>query len=279
MRFGITVPNIDGFADPPLLVTLARQAESSGWDGFFLWDHMIYRRPWRPIVDPWVALGAIAAATSTIRIGTMVTPLPRRRPWKIAREVATLDQLSGGRAILGVGLGAPNDEFERFGEESDPGVRAEKLDESLAIIDGLWTGEPFSFEGSHFEVGEVRFLPVPLQVPRVPIWVAGRWPRPAPFRRAARWDGVFPINADGSEMTPEQVGDAARFTMSLRTGDRPLDVIVQGTTSGSDDGSGRMAEYARVGATWWLESLTWDRGSLDDSAERIRLGPPPSGNA
>ena len=168
MRFGITVPNIDGFADPAFLVQLARDAEAAGWDGFFLWDHMIYRRPWRPIIDPWVALGAVASATSSIRLGTAVTPLPRRRPWKVAREVATLDHLSGGRAILGVGLGAPNDEFDRFGEDSDARVRAEKLDESLTIIDGLWTGEPFSFEGKHFNVGEIRFLPKPVQ-PRVPI--------------------------------------------------------------------------------------------------------------
>ena len=268
------MPNIDSFADPALLVDLARQAEGSGWDGLFLWDHMIYRRPWRPIIDPWVALGAIAAATSTIRLGTMITPLPRRRPWKIAREVATLDQLSDGRAILGVGLGAPRDEFERFGEDSDARVRAEKLDESLMIIDGLWTGETFSFDGSHFHVGEVRFLPTPVQQPRVPIWVAGRWPRPAPFRRAARWDGVFPINADGSEMTPEQVRDAVRFTMSLRTRDDPLDVVVQGTAS-AVNGSERVAEYARAGATWWFESLTWDRGSLEDAAEIVRRGPPP----
>ena len=274
MRFGVTVPNIGDFADPSLLVQLARDAESARWDGFFLWDHMIYRRPWRPIIDPWVALGAIAVATDNIRLGTAVTPLPRRRPWKIAREVATLDHLSDGRAILGVGLGAPNDEFDRFGEDSDAHVRAEKLDESLAIIDGLWSGELFSFEGSHFTVGEVRFLPKPVQT-RVPIWVAGRWPRPAPFRRAARWDGVFPINQDGSDLTVDQVRDVIRLTSShRRTNAAPLDVIVDGTTLDAETDADRISGYETAGATWWLESLTWDRGTLEDSAERVSQGPP-----
>ena len=274
MRFGITVPNIDGFADPRFLVQLARDAEAAGWNGFFLWDHMIYRRPWRPIIDPWVALGAIAVATSSIRLGTAVTPLPRRRPWKIAREVATLDHLSSGRAILGVGLGAPTDEFDRFGEDPDTHVRVEKLDESLAIIDGLWSGEPFSFEGTHFTVGEVRFLPKPVQT-RVPVWVAGRWPRPAPFRRAARWDGVFPINEDGSDLTPDQVRDVIRFTAShRRSGAAPLDVIVDGTTLGAEADVGRISGYEAAGVTWWLESLTWDRGPLEDSVARVSKGPP-----
>lgn len=275
MRFGITVPNIDGFADPAFLVQLAHDAEAAGWDGFFLWDHMIYRRPWKPIIDPWVALGAVAAVTSTIQLGTAVTPLPRRRPWKVAREVATLDHLSDGRAVLGVGLGAPNDEFDRFGEESDARVRAEKLDESLAIVHGLWTGEPFSFKGSHYTVDEVRFLPKPLQRPRVPIWVAGRWPRPAPFRRAGRWDGVFPINADGSDLTTGQVRDVIRLTTSHRPSDaRPLDVILEGTSSLDEESAERMAAYEGAGATWWLESLTWDRGALEESVERVSQGPP-----
>ncbi len=171
MRFGLSVQNYGEYGDPVLLSELAREAEQAGWDGFFLWDHLhLRRRSEQPFADPMVALAAIAMATERIRIGTMVTSPARRRPWKLAREAVTLDHLSHGRVILGVGLGwSAADDFEAFGEEGDVRVRAERLDEALEIIDGLCSGEPFSFEGRHHRMANVRFLPPPVQRPRVPI--------------------------------------------------------------------------------------------------------------
>ena len=166
MRFCISIPNFGEYADVRRLAELAKEAEENGWDGCFLWDHI---NGWtqEPMVDPWVALAVMAAATSRIRLGTMVTPLARRRPWKLARETVTLDHLSGGRLILGVGLGfPPEEEFTRLGEDADDRARARKLDEGLAVLTGLWSGEPFSFQGDEFEIDEATFLPRPLQQPR-----------------------------------------------------------------------------------------------------------------
>ena len=195
MRYGIYVQNFGDYGDPHNLLTLAREAEDSGWDGFFLWDHLLlYRHSDIPFVDAWVALGAIAARTERLRLGPLITPAARRRPWKLTREAVSLDHLSHGRAILGVGLGAPPDaEFECFGEDSDDRVRARKLDEALEVIDGLWRGEDFSHQGEFYRVDNVKFVPRAIQSPRVPIWVAGFWPSKPPLRRAERWDGVFPL--------------------------------------------------------------------------------------
>jgi alkanesulfonate monooxygenase SsuD/methylene tetrahydromethanopterin reductase-like flavin-dependent oxidoreductase (luciferase family) len=191
MKFGISLPPFGDFAEPLFLGEIARQAEEAGWDGFFIWDHMIFDPTFYPITDPWVALTVIALHTSRMRIGTLITPLARRRPWKLARETAALDRVSQGRLILGVGLGDPAQwEYGFFGEETDAKIRAEKLDEALSILTGLWTGEPFGFQGKHFHLRPVQFLPRPLQQPRIPIWVGGFWPHKPPMRRAARWDGL-----------------------------------------------------------------------------------------
>jgi len=196
MRFAVGVPTVREYGDPPLLLELATSAERAGWDGVFLWDHLVYR-PGDPVADPWTTLAAIAAATSTIRLGVCMTILARRRPWKVARETATLDVLSGGRLVFGVSLGSlGQEEFEAFGEDPDPRVRAERLDEGLEIVSGLWSGEPFSFRGRHYRVDQTVFRPTPVQAPRIPVWVAGQWPNRRPFRRAARWDGVFPTHRD-----------------------------------------------------------------------------------
>src|SRR5215217_2017806 len=164
MRFGVFLPNFGPFGDPDGLVNLALAAERSGWQGFFIWDHIQLDGSAGPIVDPWVALTAVAAATSTLRIGTMITPLARRRPWKVARETVTLDRFSGGRFTLGVGLGEPaQDEFGSFGEPTDPKVRAAMLDEALEVLTRLWSGETVSFAGRHYRVDEVAFQPTPAQ--------------------------------------------------------------------------------------------------------------------
>jgi alkanesulfonate monooxygenase SsuD/methylene tetrahydromethanopterin reductase-like flavin-dependent oxidoreductase (luciferase family) len=175
LRYAIHVPT---FTEPDVLVELAVTAEDRGWDGFLLWDHILGSREVRfPIVDSWVALGAIAYATTRIRLGTAITPMPRRRPWKLARELTTLDRLSHGRAILGVGLGTPIEaEYGTFGEPTDPRILAEMLDEGLQIVDGLLSGKPVRHAGAHYRVDGAVFLPRPVQ-PRVPIWVACSWPR------------------------------------------------------------------------------------------------------
>ena len=193
VRFGIDVPNFGEFSNPQTLGELAYEAEHSGWDGFFIWDHIALEMR-EPMCDPWIALTAVAMRTRRINIGPMVTPIPRRRPWKLARETVSLDHLSNGRLILGVGLGNPPDtEYERFGEDGDAIVRAQKLDEGLDVLAGLWSGEQFSYLGTHYQVTETVFLPRPVQSPRIPVWVASMSRNKRPLRRAARWDGVYPI--------------------------------------------------------------------------------------
>jgi alkanesulfonate monooxygenase SsuD/methylene tetrahydromethanopterin reductase-like flavin-dependent oxidoreductase (luciferase family) len=176
MRFGIDVPNFGDFADPTVVAGRARRAEDAGWDGLFVWDHVTHRKELhREIADPWVLLTAAALATRSIRLGTMITPVARRRVSKLAREVTTLDRLTGGRMILGVGLGAPiDDEFGTFGESTDARELAARLDEGLAALSLLWSGEPVTFHGDYVVVDNVAFLPTPIQRPRVPVWVGGR---------------------------------------------------------------------------------------------------------
>jgi alkanesulfonate monooxygenase SsuD/methylene tetrahydromethanopterin reductase-like flavin-dependent oxidoreductase (luciferase family) len=200
MKFALDVSTADTYADPRLLADLAAEAEEAGWDGFFVWDAVFARPPQVPMANPWVALSAIATQTRRIRIGAMVTPLARRRPWQVARETVSLDHLSKGRLIFGVGLGYQALDFEAFGEEADPKVRGEKLDEGLEVLARLWTGNPVTFQGKHYQVKDVKFLPKPLQTPRIPIWVAGYWPNRRPFRRAAQWEGVLPGKVNEEEL-------------------------------------------------------------------------------
>jgi alkanesulfonate monooxygenase SsuD/methylene tetrahydromethanopterin reductase-like flavin-dependent oxidoreductase (luciferase family) len=185
MQYALDLPPFGELADARALAALAHEAEDAGWDGFFIWDH-IQTEPSMPVADPWVALSALAMTTERIRLGALVTPLPRRRPWKLARETVTLDRLSNGRLILGVGIGSDHwhHELSTFGEPVDDQTRAAMLDEGLEVLTGLWSGEPFSHQGQHYTVQSARFLPMPVQSPRIPIWVAGIWPRKAPLRRA-----------------------------------------------------------------------------------------------
>ncbi len=289
MRYAISLPNFVprvhvGEVDLHRYVEWARMAETAGWDAFFVWDHLLF---WKPdvlyVMDPWVLLAAIASATQRIRFGPMVTPLPRRRPWQVAREAVSLDHLSNGRLILGVGIGAPTEsDFAPFGEPDDMRTLAHMLDEGLDVIDGLWSGEPFTFTGQHYQLDEVRFLPTPKQSPRIPIWVAAFWPRKAPLRRAARWDGVYPLKLGAgpdefAAMTTEDVRDLLAYVREHRTVERPFDVVVAGWTG---DLTPRQAHehcqpYADAGATWWIEGLAWFGGvEPKDIAERIQHGPP-----
>jgi alkanesulfonate monooxygenase SsuD/methylene tetrahydromethanopterin reductase-like flavin-dependent oxidoreductase (luciferase family) len=226
---GIFVAPFDELYEPRLLAELAAQAEGKGWDGFFLWDHIKYREPVRAVADPWVALSAIAYATERIRIGPLVTPLSRRRVQKLARETVTLDHLSGGRLVLGVGLGSDHSgELADFGEVTDPRERAQLLDEGLQDLAAFWSG---------------GFEPPPLQQPRIPVWVAGRWPKRKPLRRAARWDGFFPIELE----EPDQLAQLVKELYELRGG--RCEVIVE-NPPGTDP-----APWEAAGATWCLTSF------------------------
>ncbi len=278
MKFGVDIPNFGHWSDPREVARLASDVEAAGWDGLSIWDHILV---WdgAEVVDPWIALSAAAAATERIALMTMVTPLPRRTPWKLAREVVSLDHLSGGRFILGVGIGWPTDpEFTRFDGPEDVRVRADMLDEGLDILLGLWTGEPFDFDGEHYRLAESRFLPTPLQQPRVPIWVAGMWPNRRPFRRAARFEGAVPIFLDGEEPlppTPDRIAEVASYVNEHRTTDGPYDLTTVGTVFGSGgENAVDLQGMAAAGATWWREQ--WVPGTMDHDAwlERVREGPP-----
>jgi alkanesulfonate monooxygenase SsuD/methylene tetrahydromethanopterin reductase-like flavin-dependent oxidoreductase (luciferase family) len=202
MRHALFLPPFGELADPRALCDLAVAAEGSGWDGFFLWDH-VRRPPNDPaeVADPWVCLSAVATVTSRLRIGPMITPLARRRPQKVARESTTLDHLSGGRVVLGLGLGVDTDgELARFAEEADPRRRAELLEEGVEVLNALWSGEMVEHHGPHYTVDGVRFLPRPVQRPRIPLWFAARPGSTRPLRRAARFDGLFPIEPSPAEL-------------------------------------------------------------------------------
>ncbi len=287
MRFGFNVPIMHEYADPALLCRLARDAERAGWDGFFLWDDVAGGPDAPPMTDPWIALAAIAGVTRSMRIGPMVAILPRRRPWKVARETVALDHLSGGRLILGAGIGDGPTEEPQLNEELDQRTRGVMLDEALDVITGLWSGESFSYSGAHYRLQDTRFLPRPVQSPRIPVWVGGAWPNKPPFRRAARWDGVCPLGKGlglGEMMRPEQVREIAAYVGAHRTTTDPWDIVHIGTTSGThvDADTAVVRAYADVGVTWWLENISpwafdWAEGSpwpLEQMHHRILQGPP-----
>lgn len=286
MRYGLSLPPFEQFADVALLARLARDAEEAGWDGFFLWDHMLSHNAETPIADPWVALSAAAMTTRRIRLGTLITPVARRRPWKLARETASLDRLSGGRVILGVGLGTPPEwEYAAFGEDADARIRAQKLDEGLAILDGLWRGEPFAFEGQHYHLETMTFLPRPVQTPRIPIWVAGNWPNKPPIRRAARWDGVCPEAKEG-RLSPDDWRDILAMIREIRADKGPFDAVHLDSLAwlAPRKAAEHIAAYAEAGVTWWIEYITpdafgadrrqrWPAEIVEKMVARLRQGP------
>lgn len=271
MKFAINVPNFGAFGDPRLIAGLAREAEANGWDGMFIWDHVMWTHPQNfPVTEPWVTLAAMAVATERIRIGAMVTPLPRRRPWQVARQATTLDHLSGGRAVLGVGLGGDwFGDYSRFGEPADDRTHGGQLDEALEVVCGLWSGEPFSYAGTHYTVRDTQFLPTPLQQPRIPIWVAGVWPGTKPFRRAARYDGVAPIGRTDAPVTPEDVRALLAYIQPHRAADGPYDVVLSGAVLARE----QYAALAEAGATWYQDGFVAE-DDVDEVRAHIRRGPP-----
>ena len=274
MKYGFVLP----YGDARAAADLANDAERVGWDGFFVWEPV-----WG--IDSWVALTAAAMQTERIRLGTMLSPISRMRPWKLASETATLDNLSGGRVILSVGLGALDTGFQAFSEVTDRKTRAELLDEGLDILTGLWQGQPFRYQGKHYHIEEAKFYPPPppVQKPRIPIWVVGAWPRRKSMDRALRYDGLLPLVMDRAgkivPTTPEMIREIKAYIQERRSVPAPYDIIVEGKTP-EDDLAKAVEETQRwkdAGATWWIEAL-WGAidapGRLELTKKRILAGPP-----
>lgn len=251
MRFGLTLPIFDELADPRVVAGLAARAERAGWDGVFVWDHLFYSPPVRAVADPWITLAAIAMTTDRVRLGPMVTPLARRRPATVAKETVTLDVLSDGRLTFGAGLGSDNHgELSAFGEDDDARGRARLLDDALDFLDRAWAGRAVGGEG-------VVLLPGPVQRPRPPVWIAARWPNRAPISRAARWDGVFPIDVPSPDALAEYVAPASSG-----------DVVVNGP-AGTDP-----RPWATAGATWWLTTFSPFEVTAAKAVAVVDDGPP-----
>ena len=280
MQYGFVIPG----GDARVVVALAVEAEAAGWDGVFIPDCIYIDSeldPHMPAYDPWVALAAMAVQTRNVRLGTMLTPVSRRRPWKLARETASIDQLSDGRLVLPVGLGALDDAgFGKVGDATDRKTRAELLDEGLDILAGLWSGAPFSYSGKHYQIQEMQFLPPPIQRPRIPVWVVGAWPRPRSMQRVWRWDGLLPakLNDDGSfaDVTPADIQAMRAYINEHRLQAAPFDIIMEGRTPGDDPERARamVRPFAEAGATWWNEAMWMAPNAPEDIRARIRQGPP-----
>jgi alkanesulfonate monooxygenase SsuD/methylene tetrahydromethanopterin reductase-like flavin-dependent oxidoreductase (luciferase family) len=264
LRQGLFFPPFDALADPELVAGIGADAEKAGWDGVFLWDHLLFSEPVREILDPWICLAAIAMVTERIRLGPMVTPLARRRPPVLARQAATLDRLSGGRLILGFGLGDDGrvGELTRFGEEADPVARGQALTEGLEVLAGLLSGQPVHHIGTHYTADGVSFLPPHTQPGGIPVWLAARWPNVKPLRRAVGYDGVFTIGIPN----PDQLAEWSRSiaAMAPRAG---FEIVVSGRP-GNDP-----SPWSKAGATWWLTQLGPYDLDVDEVRAVVRAGP------
>jgi len=277
MRFAMYVPNFDTFGSVQTLVTLAQAAEAAGWDGFFLWDHLLpdADSALGPVADPWIALTAIAGTTSRLKFGALITPFPRRRPWKLARETVSLDHYSAGRLVVGAGIGGDWwREYSAVGERRDDRTRGDMLDEGLDVVTGLWTGTPLTYKGTYYTIEDAQFLPTPYQTPRIPIWIAGVWPGTRPFRRAARWDGIIPTGRTGTP-SPNDIRDMRAYIDSYRTATTPFEIVFQGRAHElpAAERGAHVADYAAAGVTWWLEQV-WPDVALTEVRSIIDHGPP-----
>lgn len=268
MRFGVILPG----GTAPEQLEQAELAERAGWDGVFVWEAAYG-------VDAWSLLAAIAARTSRVRLGTLLTPLPWRRPWKVASQVVTLDQLSSGRVILTIGLGAITTDLPNTGEVIDLRERAAMLDEGIDLMRELWAGRQ-KFDGRHYsyscERGDLVQVGRPVQE-RIPIWVVGAWPRPKSMRRVLRCDGIVP-QYESEDDGPGQLAEVRRWLSDH--GARDVDVISEGETPAADPEVARaiVEPWAAAGATWWLETR-WEMPHnsaerMSEIRERIEAGPP-----
>jgi alkanesulfonate monooxygenase SsuD/methylene tetrahydromethanopterin reductase-like flavin-dependent oxidoreductase (luciferase family) len=265
MRHGLFLPPFDALANPDLLVELATDAERSGWDGFFLWDHLKYRAPVCDILDPYICLSAIAAATSTMELGVMVTPLVRRRPGVLARQAVTLDHLSHGRLVLGFGIGDDfAGELSSFGDQVDAKVRGRMLSEGLDVLSDLLSGDAVEHDGEFYRASDVRYLPVAARAGGIPIWLAARWPNPAPLRRAAKYQGVFVIGLSG----PSDIAELRRRLDDAGADLENFDVVVLGAVG---DNAGA---WDNAGVTWRLAPIGPFNIELSAVREAVLAGPP-----
>ena len=270
MQYGFVVPG----GDVDVLIEIAPEIEAAGLDAVFIAD-AVYG------TDPWVSLAAMAMRTQRVKLGTMLTPVSRRRPWKLASETATLDRLSNGRALLPVGLGAIDTGFDQVGEATDRKVRAQLLDEGLELVTRFWSGKPFRFHGAHFHVEWDATWPyTPVQSPRIPIWVVGAWPRKRSMQRAVRYDGVIAVKMEGATpfgtITPDDIRAIGAFAAEHRAAEPPLDIVLEGVSpiGDKDQAAAHVRPFAEAGATWWIESM-WDvPGGMKAVRRRIAQGPP-----
>jgi alkanesulfonate monooxygenase SsuD/methylene tetrahydromethanopterin reductase-like flavin-dependent oxidoreductase (luciferase family) len=270
MQYGVTLPPFADWSDPRVVMQMAADAEAAGWDGFFLWDHVTWDPNWGgtpPIADPYLCLAAAATVTSSVVLGPMITPLARRRPQIVARAIVTLDHLSGGRAVLGVGLGADID-YAAYGEPVSR--RGARLDECLTVLTGLLGGEAVDFAGAHLQVHSPPSLPRPVNG-SLPIWIGGWWPNRAPFARAARFDGVVPGKV-GQERGETLTIDDLHAIRAAVGRDDGFDYVLSGRTDSPSD-TDAVQQWESAGATWWLENL-YPWGGVDAMQSRLRAGPP-----
>jgi len=281
MKYGFIIPG----GDIHTVADLAAEAEAAGWDAEFYWDGINIQD--MPMYDPWVTMTAMALRTQRVRLGAIISPLSRRRPWKVARETVSLDHISNGRLIVPVGLGALDDGgFGKVGEPTDRKTRAELLDESLAILTGLWSGEPFHYDGKHYHLDTMTFLPKPVQSPRIPVWVVAAFPSERSMARALRYDGLLPnvrnANGEPRDVTPDDIREIATYVAERRAQPdqsgrpTPFDIIMEGETPGDDPAQAASIVYpfAEAGATWWNESRWGAMGDVELVRARIRQGPP-----
>lgn len=271
MKYGFVLP----YGDARTAADMAFEAEQAGWDGFFVWEPV-----WG--IDAWVCLTAAAVRTERIRLGTMLSPISRMRPWKLASETATLDNLSNGRVILSVGLGALDSGFAAFSEVTDRKTRAELMDEGLDILTGLWKGQPFYYNGKHYKVQKTDFFPPPppVQKPRIPVWVVGGWPSKKSMQRVLRYDGLLPQvvkrNYNAQAASPEDLHAICEYVREHRKDQGPFDIVVEGKTPGNrqSEAASIVQEWADAGATWWNEAMWDEMDSLEAVLKRVRQGPP-----
>ncbi len=278
MKFGFIIPG----GSSQQIVKLAAETEKAGWDGVFYYDD-IYTDSKTEMSAAWPIMAAIAVSTKKIKFGSILTAIGRRRPWEVARESVTVDQLSNGRLILPTGLGWVGDgAYTKAGMESDRKIRAELLDEGLEIIDGLWSGKPFAYKGKHNHIKTMTFIPRPVQSPRIPIWVVGAWGKSKSVLRVLKYDGLIPVikKPDGSheEVRPKKIREMKEFVSTKRKirGNcrKDFDIIKDGVTPSNERKAGEIVEpFAEAGATWWTE-IMWGTKKYQKVLERVQAGPP-----